>query len=181
MSQPYVGEIKMFAGNFAPQGWLFCDGSLVPIAENATLFNLIGTTYGGDGQTNFSLPDLRGRIPVHQGTSSQSGASYLIGQAGGTEQETLTPGQIRVHNHALEASGDIATPAVGPTGVPAASNLVQFYGTGPTTLGVKDPPGLAMASSAIGQSGGSQPHDNLAPYLCVNFIISLLGIFPSQG
>jgi microcystin-dependent protein len=167
MSQPYVGEIRMFAGNFAPAGWAFCDGQLLPISENETLFNLIGTTYGGDGQQTFALPELRGRIPIHQG------GGRIIGQMEGSEQVTLTQQQMPAHAHAMHGSADQASPFALPPGSVMASNaLTPLYDANP----VSD-----LSASAIGSAGASQPHDNMAPYLCVNFIISLFGIFPSQS
>lgn len=173
MGTPYIGEIRMFAGNFAPAGWAFCDGSLLPITEYETLFNLIGTTYGGDGQETFAVPDLRGRLPLHQGTGPGL-SSYVIGQQGGVEQVTLTVSQIPAHTHAPVAS-------TGPGGSPnpvgniwaVASN--NFYSTAaPNT-------GAPLPNDAISSVGGSQPHDNFQPYLCVTFIISLFGIFPSPS
>ena len=165
MAQPYVGEIRMFAGNFAPAGWMFCDGSLMPISENETLFNLIGTTYGGDGQSTFALPDLRGRIPIHMGNS------FILAETGGVETVTLTSNQIPAHSHPMLASTDIptlGTPGGNLTGQAAA----KLYRAGsPTVL---------LNPQSVGSTGGFQPHDNLQPYLCVNFIISLFGIFPSQ-
>ena len=167
MAQPYIGEIRMFGGNFAPVGWMFCEGQLLPISENDALFNLIGTTYGGDGQTTFALPDLRGRLPAHQGSGT------VIGESGGVEQVTLTVGQIPIHTHPLLASagpGNANAPGGNVTGESAA---VKIY--------YADQPTVAMGPQAISPTGGSQPHSNFQPYLCINFIISLFGIFPSQG
>jgi microcystin-dependent protein len=167
MAQPYVGEIRMFAGNFAPLGWMFCEGQLLPIAENETLFNLIGTTYGGDGQSTFALPDLRGRIPIHQGNG------VILAETGGAETITLTVNQIPSHTHALLAStgpGNVNTPGGNVT---AESAAVRIY--------FEDQPTVSMAPAAVGAVGGSQPHTNFQPYLCVNFIISLFGIFPSPN
>lgn len=167
MAQPYVGEIRMFGGNFAPAGWMFCDGQLLAIAENETLFNLIGTTYGGDGQNTFALPDLRGRVPVHQGPG------LTLGQAMGSEAVTLSAAQLSPHSHALNATSTAASAAANPRGMLGASAATQFYGSGaPTT---------PMATGAITPAGGSQPHENMAPFQAVSFIISLFGIFPSQG
>jgi microcystin-dependent protein len=168
VAQPYVGEIRMFAGNFAPNGWAFCTGELLPIAENETLFALIGTTYGGDGETTFALPDLRGRIPIHQGSG------FILGETGGAERITLTVSQIPAHSHGLLASTSPAEPTAGPNGSLLAD-------TGGTALYTTSSPTVDLAPAAIGPQGGSQPHDNMAPYLCVNFIISLFGIFPSQS
>jgi microcystin-dependent protein len=165
MAQPYVGEIRIFAGNFAPAGWMFCEGQLLPISENETLFQLIGTTYGGDGQSTFALPDLRGRIPIHQGNG------FILAETGGTEEVTLTSQQMPIHNHAFLASkgpGNVNGPAGNVTGESAA---VKIY--------FADVPAAAMNAAAVGPVGGSQPHTNFQPYLCVDFIISLFGIFPS--
>lgn len=170
MAQPYVGEIRMFAGNFAPAGWAMCDGQLLPISENETLFQLIGTIYGGDGQSTFGLPDMRGRIPVHNGTGS--GATYTIGGLGGVEEITLTAPQIPVHSHAL-----LARTSAADSTSPAGRVLAQPSGP---VLFIEDTPVVPMAASTVSAVGGSQPHSNLQPYLCINFIISLFGIFPSQ-
>ena len=165
MAQPYVGEIRMFAGNFAPAGWMFCEGQLLPISENETLFQLIGTTYGGDGESTFSLPDLRGRLPIHQGNG------FILAETGGAEEITLTVNQIPAHTHAMTAlttAGD----QISPNGnLPANSfNLTPY---------INQAPDGNFNAAAIGPVGGSQPHTNFQPYLCVNFIISLFGIFPS--
>jgi microcystin-dependent protein len=165
MGQPYVGEIRMFAGNFAPAGWMFCEGQLLPISENETLFNLIGTTYGGDGQSTFGLPDLRGRLPIHQGNS------FILAETGGAEQITLTTQQIPTHNHAMVASGNPANQITGQNGVVAAPpSLSMYYSSSPDS---------ALNAATMTTVGGSQPHTNFQPYLCVDFIISLFGIFPS--
>lgn len=170
MAQPYVGEIRMFAGNFAPSGWLFCDGQLLPISENETLFQLIGTIYGGDGQSTFALPNLQSRIPIHMG-NGPDGNYYQLAQMAGTEQETLTTQQIPNHSHPLLASSAIAN-ATSPQGnVVAQSTQVTPY--------VEDVASVNMAPNAVGPVGGSQPHENTQPFLCVNFIISMFGIFPS--
>jgi microcystin-dependent protein len=168
MAQPYVGEIRMFAGNFAPAGWMFCEGQLLPISENETLFNLIGTTYGGDGQSTFALPDLRGRIPIHQGSG------FVLAQNGGAETVTLTVSQIPVHTHPFLASANPASGSGPGNQVPGItqSATITPYGT--------DAPLVLLSSNAVGAAGGSQPHDNFQPYLCIDFIISLFGIFPSQ-
>jgi microcystin-dependent protein len=164
MAQPYVGEIRMFAGNFAPAGWMFCEGQLLPISENETLFQLIGTTYGGDGQSTFALPDLRGRIPVHQGNN------FILAETGGAEEITLTVNQIAAHSHPMLASNGGAT-AKAPTGAVFGVAQGDVYTSSFTAL--------AMNAQGISSTGGSQPHTNLQPYLCVAFIISLFGIFPS--
>ena len=166
MAQPYVGEIRMFAGNFAPAGWMFCEGQLLPISEYETLFNLIGTTYGGDGQSTFALPDLRGRVPIHLGNG------FTLAETGGVEEVTLTTSQIPAHSHALLATTTNANDANASNNV-----LAQAPGFFPY---VNVNPSVAMAPASIGAVGGSQPHTNFQPYLCVDFIISLFGIFPSQ-
>lgn len=164
MAQPYVGEIRMFAGNFAPAGWMFCDGQLVPISENETLFQLIGTTYGGDGQSTFALPDLRGRVPLH------FNAAHGLAEMAGVESVTLTSNQIPSHTHPMLASMN-----PGMTVNPAGSALASP----PSDLYIEDVTSVAMSAQAISSVGGSQPHDNMQPYLCISFIISLYGIFPS--
>jgi microcystin-dependent protein len=160
----------MFAGTFAPQGWAICDGTPLDPAQNDVLFNLIGTTYGGDGQTTFNLPDLRGRAPVHQG--SGGGGTYTIGETGGVEAVTLTVNQIPAHGHALNASTGAGGTANAESNVPAASPSVQIY--------IEDVPSVALAAAAVAPAGGSQPHENLMPYLAINYIIALEGVFPSQ-
>ncbi len=168
MAQPYVGEIRMFGGNFAPNGWMFCAGQLLPISENETLFTLIGTTYGGDGQNTFGLPDLRGRLPIHQG------GGFILAETGGAETITLTVSQIPVHNHPAGCNtnpGNSASPA---NSVPADNTTALAYV--PTI-----PPQANMNVAAVGLTGGNQPHSNIQPFLCVSFIISLFGIFPSPS
>jgi microcystin-dependent protein len=167
MAQPYVGEIRMFAGNFAPAGWMFCEGQLLPISENETLFQLIGTTYGGDGQSTFALPDLRGRLPIHQGNG------FILAETGGAEEITLTVNQIPAHSHQALGSTNTGTGTAPQNNVlsalPVATN--SAYGT--------DNPQINLDPQSMGVVGGSQPHTNFQPYLCVDFIISLFGIFPS--
>jgi microcystin-dependent protein len=165
MAQPYVGEIRMFAGNFAPAGWMFCEGQLLPISENETLFQLLGTTYGGDGESTFALPDLRSRIPIHQGDG------FILAETGGVEEITLTVQQVPAHNHQLLASSSIGNLPTGQSNVLAKVTNIDLY-SGDST----DTP---FSPSAISPTGGSQPHTNFQPYLCVDFIISLFGIFPS--
>jgi len=167
MGQPYVGEIRIFAGNFAPAGWNFCEGQLLPISEYETLFNLIGTTYGGDGQSTFALPDLRGRVPIHQGTSQ---STFTLAQTGGVESVTLTANTVPLHMHTVIASSGSATAAL-PGG--------NFLAGGPDIYD-QGKSGTAVMVPAISNFGGSQPHDNFQPYLCLDFIISLFGIYPSQ-
>lgn len=172
MSQPYVGEIRMFAGNFAPYGWLFCDGSLLSTSEYDTLFNLIGTTYGGDGQDTFALPDLRGRIPAHMGAGPGL-PTLIIGETLGTETVTLTNNQIPSHSHTMAASTNVGSRTSPTNNVLARSTNADIYSG--------DAPSGAMAGTAVSTTGGSQPHNNMQPYLCVNFIISMFGIFPSPS
>ncbi len=167
MAQPYVGEIRMFAGNFAPAGWMFCEGQLLPIAENETLFQLIGTTYGGDGQSTFALPDLRGRVPLHQGNG------YILAETGGVESVTLTVPQIAAHGH--PALGSINT----ATGTAPSNNVLSNLPVATNAAYGSDNPQINLAPSSLSSIGGSQPHTNFQPYLCVSFIISLFGIFPS--
>ena len=166
MAQPYVGEIRIFAGNFAPAGWMFCEGQLLPISENETLFQLIGTTYGGDGQSTFALPDLRGRIPLHQGNG------LILAETGGAEEITLTVSQIPAHSHPMLGTQNLAN-ATDPANLLPGTLVtnVTAYGT--------DNPSTTLSPSSVSAVGGSQPHTNFQPYLCVNFIISLFGIFPS--
>jgi len=156
----------MFGGNFAPAGWMFCEGQLLPISENETLFNLIGTTYGGDGQETFALPDLRGRVPLHQGNG------FNLADTGGTETVTLTIQQIPSHSHPLLASNSNAGGSSPTNNVTGQVGATQIYR--------EVAPASPLAPQACGPAGGSQPHDNFQPYLCVDFIISLFGIFPSQ-
>ena len=175
MSSPYIGEIRMFGGSFAPAGWAFCAGQLMPISQNDTLFNLIGTTYGGDGQETFGIPDLQGRFPMHQGTLS--GTTFQIGEMAGSESVTLTTQQIPVHSHAATAStnaGDQSTPQNNTWATKA--NAPTVYGTQAGAGGMS-----AMNNQNIGIAGGSQPHENMQPFLVVSFILSLFGIFPTQN
>ncbi len=165
MAQPYVGEIRMFAGNFAPAGWMFCEGQLLPISEYETLFQLIGTTYGGDGESTFALPDLRGRIPIHQGNS------FILAETGGAEEITLTVGQIPAHSHALLASTSVANASSPAGALLAQSTAADLY--------IEDTTSVSLNALSVTAVGGSQPHTNFQPYLCVDFIISLFGIFPS--
>jgi microcystin-dependent protein len=165
MAQPYVGEIRMFAGNFAPAGWMFCEGQLLPISENETLFQLIGTTFGGDGQSTFGLPDLRGRITVHQGNT------FVLAEAAGVEEVTLTVNQIPAHGGAFLATTTAGTDANPQNNVVATSTATKIFRESTATA--------PFAPQMCGPVGGSQPHTNFQPYLCVDFIISLFGIFPS--
>ncbi len=179
MAQPYVGEIRLFGGNFPPAGWAFCDGQLMAISEYDTLFNLIGTTYGGDGQSTFGMPDMRGRVPVHMGTAA--GQTYVIGLQAGVETVTLTQTTTPQHTHLMstnaspgafdKASGSTIFSDLGPSGV-AMNAYIPFTGTNQVVLS-----GQAVTATTT----GNQPHDNMQPYLGVNFIISLYGIYPSQN
>ena len=169
MSNPFVGEIRMFGGNFAPAGWMLCQGQLLPISENETLFNLIGTTYGGDGQSTFALPNLQSRIPIHAGT--QGGITYILSEMAGTETVTLTTQQIPNHSHVPQGQSGNGSAAPGNS-VWAASATQNIY----TDVA----PAANMNAAAISLTGGSQPHNNMMPFLAINFIISLFGIFPSQ-
>jgi len=164
MAQPYVGEIRMFAGNFAPAGWMFCEAQLLPISEYETLFNLIGTTYGGDGEVTFALPDLRGRIPIHQGNG------FVLAETGGAEEITLTVTQIPAHNHPLNSTYDAGN---------SHSNGMYVASTSQKEIYTDIAPTDNASAQSVSSTGGSQPHTNFQPYLCVDFIISLYGIFPS--
>jgi microcystin-dependent protein len=171
VSDPYVGEIRMFAGNFAPNGWMFCEGAPLAISENDVLFQLIGTTYGGDGEETFNLPNLASRVPIHMGTGPD-GTTYQIGEMAGTEQETLTTQQIPNHSHPLTvttSAGNVQPPS---GAILAQSTVADMY--------IEDTPDGTLAASSVQPAGGSQPHENTQPFLCINFIISLFGVFPSQ-
>jgi microcystin-dependent protein len=169
MATSYVGEVRLVGFNFAPQGWATCNGALQSIAENSTLYNLIGTTYGGDGQQTFALPDLQGRIPLHQGSNGVS--TYVIGQEGGVENVTIGLNQFPIHSHQLLGSGSDASSNI-PTGNTLGSSVSAYTTAAPT---------IAMNNAMIGFSGGgSQPHNNLQPYVVLNWVISLFGVYPSQ-
>lgn len=172
MAQPFVGSLMLVPYNFAPAGWMFCQGQLLPIAENETLFQLIGTTFGGDGQSTFALPDLRGRAAIGTGTST-TGTSYTLGQNGGVEQVTLTTNQMPLHNHAAGCSVNDQNSANANGSVLAnAAAGVNMYSV--------NPPSAPMAAASLTAAGGSQPHDNHQPYLTLSWCISLFGVFPSQ-
>jgi len=166
MSGPFVGEIRMFAGNFAPVGWSFCNGAIVPIDQNPTLFQLIGTTYGGDGQTTFALPNLQSRVPVHVGPG------FALGETGGTETVTLTTSQIPAHSH---------VPQCNPNAGSQADPTNSVWAVSGSNIYTDAAPNVTMDPTALGSAGGSQPHDNMIPFLVINFIISLFGLFPSQS
>jgi microcystin-dependent protein len=172
MGLPYIGEIRMVGFNFAPAGWALCNGQLLSISENDALFALIGTTYGGDGQTTFALPNLQSRVPTHMGTGPD-GSSYVLGQMAGAEQVTLTTSQIPTHSHPFLVTNNPGTqinPQGNTTGQP---NQIQPY--------IDDVPSVSMGPTAMGPTGGNQPHDNMMPFLVINFIISLDGVYPTQG
>jgi len=171
MSSPYIGEIRLVGFNFAPVNWAFCNGALIPISNNEALFQLIGATYGGDGQSSFGLPNLPGRIPLHQG-KDMTGNTYIIGQLAGTETVTLVTSQIPAHTHPVLATSNPATKAT-----PVANNLPAL-----TTQDIYIAPKTVVAmSAATSSAGGSVPHENVMPFQCVNYIICLFGIFPSQN
>jgi microcystin-dependent protein len=182
MSDVFIGQIVMFGGNFAPRNFAFCNGQLMPIAQNQALFALLGTTYGGDGVTTFALPDLRSRLPVHVGQGPGL-SSYAQGQAGGTQTETIVAATMPAHNHTLQATQTIATAAaIGATllpGQPTVGNPAAFYAAPQSGQPPLVPQQLASATCSL--TGGSQPHTNLMPSLCVTFIIALQGIFPSRN
>jgi microcystin-dependent protein len=172
MGTPYIGEIRMFGSNFPPVGWAFCNGQLMPISENEALFQLIGTTYGGDGQANFALPDLQCRIPLHTGTNPGTGTNYPLAEVAGVENVTLTTPQIPVHNHTLVAATSVGSTTAPAGNFVAAPNGVNMYFPFAATA--------AMNAASIGSNLGGQPHDNMMPFLAVSFIISLFGLFPPQ-
>jgi len=166
MGEPYVGEIRMFAGNFPPSGWMFCSGALIPISENDALFTLIGTTYGGDGQETFALPNLQSRVPVHPGSTIQQA------ETGGVESVTLSVQQIPVHKHAWLGSNDAANTQIPTGGVVANTQASTYFNAFDAQTN--------FSSLSVGSVGGSQPHENLQPYGCLNYILSLFGVFPTQ-
>jgi len=169
---PYIGEVRTFGGNFAPAGWAFCNGATIPISENDALFNLIGTTYGGDGQSTFALPNLGGRVPIHQGTSSHTGTTYVIGQAAGVESVTLNGNQTPSHSHVPIAEN--STTATTNTGPPS-----RLYGSTANQKIYSSHTGALKPMVVTTPAGGSQPHENRQPSMAVSFIISLYGVYPS--
>jgi microcystin-dependent protein len=170
MSEPFLGEITMFAGNFAPRGWAFCDGQLLAVSQNDALFSLLGTTYGGDGRTTFGLPELRGRVPIHAGTGPGL-SPRILGARSGSESVTLTPAQLSPHSHPLQGSADPAT-SPDPSGKVFARTSGDSYGS--------DLSAANMSTAAIDNSGGSQSHPNLMPFQAVHFIMALVGVYPSR-
>jgi len=173
MSQPFVGQVMMAGFNFAPKGFAFCDGRLLGIAQNQALFSLLGTTYGGDGVTTFALPDLRGRVSNHFGQGPGL-ANYTLGEKIGTENVTLLVNNLPPHNHMVRAGtgGGLETPQTNYPGTDTSGTGAQFYGAATNT---------AMSPQMIANAGGSQPHNNMQPYLVINFCIALQGIFPSRN
>lgn len=174
MSEPFVGEIRMFAGNFAPRSWAFCDGQLLAVSQNDALFSLFGTIYGGDGRTTFGLPDMRGRLPMHAGTGPGL-SQRRLGAKTGQENVTLTSNQLPSHNHnmtANSAAGDSSTPSGSFAKDATSSNLYINALTSTTT---------SMNPNMVKDTGGSRAHTNLMPFLCVNFIVALFGIYPSRS
>ncbi|HEY8189011.1 MAG TPA: tail fiber protein [Pyrinomonadaceae bacterium] len=173
MGEPYIGEIRMFAGNFAPAGWALCQGQLMAISENDALFTLIGTTYGGDGQETFALPDLQSRVPMHAGQGPGISQNYTLGEKAGVESVTLTTQQIPIHNHSFLASISAASSTDPTNQVIAQSSQIHLF--------TEDVANKQMNANSLTPVGGSQPHDNIQPYLAINFIISLFGVFPTQN
>ncbi|HEY0077256.1 MAG TPA: tail fiber protein [Pyrinomonadaceae bacterium] len=173
MGNPYIGEIRMFAGSFAPAGWAYCNGAPMPISQNDALFILLGTTYGGDGEETFNLPNISSRIPIHMGQGPGISQNYPLGETGGVESVTLTMQQIPVHNHALLGSTTLATDSNPDTLVVAQTRNYDLY--------LEDDPSDAMAPMMLAPVGGSQPHENMQPYLCITFILSLYGVFPNPN
>ena len=171
MSEPFVGEIRMFAGNFAPRGWAYCDGQLLAVSQNDALFSLLGTIYGGDGRTTFGLPDMRGRVPLHAGHGPGL-SERRLGAKGGSEKVTLTTNQIPSHTHPVSGTNNLANATTPGGNVPAQSTIADLYA--PVA------PTVDMNAAAVPNVGGSQSHSNLMPYLCVHFIIALFGIYPSR-
>lgn len=172
MSEPFVGEIRMFAGNFAPRSWAFCDGQLLAVSQNDALFSLLGTIYGGDGRTTFGLPDLRGRVPIHAG-SGPGLTNRRLGSKAGTEKETLTVNQLPSHTHNLQGTTENGTVPNPGDHVLATNTIIEPYAVNETL-------DASLASQSISNLGGSQSHTNLQPFLCINFIIALFGIYPSR-
>jgi microcystin-dependent protein len=176
MADQFVGEVRLFCGNFAPLGWAFCNGQILPISQNTALFSLLGTNYGGDGRSNFALPNLQGAFPVHAGSSSGPGLTQrLVGETGGSETVALTSAQLPAHNHALEAVSGAST------GTPDATVSLAPTSNGTALYRAPDTVYLATSPSDMGTSGGNGAHNNLPPFLAVSFIIAMQGIFPSRS
>jgi microcystin-dependent protein len=166
MSDPYIGEIKLSSFNFPPRGWAFCNGQTLPINQNQALFSILGTQYGGDGVTTFKLPDLRARMPIHQGQG------FIVGNAGGEAAHTLTVNEMPAHTHPAQGRTEASSPGTSPANAVWAANATPAYARTPDA---------AMASGAVTNAGGSQPHENRPPYLVLNFLIALTGVFPSRS
>jgi microcystin-dependent protein len=169
MSDPYIGEIKVISFTFPPRGWAFCNGQLLPINQNQALFSILGTMYGGNGSTTFALPNLQGRVPIHQGINQ---GAYNVGQAGGELAHTLTINELPSHVHPPVAQSTASTPGFSPAGAIWATSPTQAFAPSPNT---------PMNPAAVTTTGGSQPHENTPPYLALNFVIALVGIFPSRN
>jgi microcystin-dependent protein len=179
MGQPYVGEIRMFGGNFEPNGWKFCQGQMLQISEHEVLFNLIGTMYGGDGQSTFGLPDLQSRVPIHMGTGG--GGTYIQGEPGGVESVTLTVNQIPIHNHAVQVATGPANQNVPATSSILSTEAESVANRAPVYAAYAAANQVQLAAQTVGNAGGNQPHSNIQPILAINFIISLFGIYPTQN
>lgn len=172
MSEPFLAEIRLVGFNFAPRGWAFCDGEILPINQNQSLYSLMGTTYGGDGRTSFALPDMRGRVPIHVGSSN--GQSHLLGSKGGEETHTLSAAEMPQHNHPFNAST-----VQGATDIPAAGQVLarsarDVYRDQVTSL-------IGLVSGSIANVGGGQAHNNMQPSIVLNFCVALRGLFPSRN
>jgi microcystin-dependent protein len=177
MADPFVGEIRMFGFNFAPRGWAFCNGQLMPISQNTALFSLLGTFYGGDGKSTFALPDLQGSVPIHQGQGAGL-SQRVIGESGGEQSVTLLESEMPLHSHMALASNSVTS----PTSVPTNNVWGALPGRPtPPPIYASVNPNTAMSPSALAPAGGSQPHNNMSPYLCVNFCIALQGVFPARS
>jgi microcystin-dependent protein len=170
MSEPFLAEVRIVGFNFAPRGWAFCDGQILPINQNQSLYSLLGTTYGGDGRTSFALPEMRGRVPIHVGSSN--GSSHLLGQKSGEETHTLSANEVPQHTHVLNATTNSAT-SDSPTGKYLARGAADAYG--PLTNMAN------MGTGTVANVGGGQAHENMQPYIAVNFCIALTGLFPSRN
>jgi microcystin-dependent protein len=171
MSDPFIGQLMLFAGNFAPQGWALCDGQLLAISQNQALFSILGTTYGGNGTTNFALPDLRGRAPIHMGQGPGL-SNYVEGEVGGSEGVTLTVGEMPSHNHLVRAEGGDGNTSSPSGSIPSKTTSSNYSNAAPS---------VQMNPGMIDAAGGNQPHENRAPFLVLNWCIALIGIFPSRG
>jgi microcystin-dependent protein len=171
LSEPFLAEVRIVGFNFAPRGWAFCDGQILPISQNQSLYSLLGTIYGGDGQTSFALPDLRGRVPIHVGRSN-GGVDHREGQKGGEETHTLSANEMPQHTHALQATNSVGTGTAPQGTVLAEASLPVYESFGP---------GVQMGAGSVGNAGGGQAHENMQPYLALNFIIALQGLFPSRN